>query len=95
MATGNSSAMFFLNPSAFGGAIQASTSGFTWNLTAVYREPATNRKEVIAGVIAETSDGDTLTVIRDKLAAAVKAEGVARDFNVTVVAFFTLGTVSV
>lgn len=95
MATGNSTALFYLNPSTFGGAVQASPSGFTWNLVGVYREPQTNRKEVIAGIVVETADGDGLAAIRDKLAAGVKAEGLARDFNVTSVAFFSLGIVAV
>lgn len=95
MATGNSAALFYLNPSAFMGAVQASPTGFTWNLIGVFREPATNRKDVIAGILAQTADADTLSQIRDKLAAAVKTEGLARDFAVTSVAFFTLSTVPV
>jgi hypothetical protein len=95
MATGPAAAMYVLNPSAFGGAIQPTTTGFAWNLVGVFREPATNRKEVIAGIIVTTLDGDGLLAIRDKLAAGVKAEGLARDFNVVNVAFFQLGTVAV
>jgi hypothetical protein len=95
MATGISTALYYLNPSAFGGAIQATTTGFAWNLVAVFREPATNRKDVIAGVIVTTLDGDALTGIRDKLATGIKAEGLARDFNVVSVAFFPLSTVAV
>lgn len=95
MATGSSSALFYLAPTAFGGSIRPTTTGFTWELVAVFREPATNRKEVINGVKVDTLDGDTLTQIRDKLAAGVKAEGLARDFNVTTVSFFPLSVVTV
>ncbi len=95
MATGNSIGMFYINSSAFGGAIQATPSGFSWNLVGIYREPATNRKEVIAGIIVETLDGDSLVQIRNKLAAAIKAEGTTRDFNVTNVVYFPLEVVAV
>jgi hypothetical protein len=95
MATGNSSALYYLNPSAFGGSIQVSDNGFLWNLVGVYREPQTNRKSVIAGILVETLDGDSLVQVRDKLAAGVKAEGTARDFNVTTVVFAPLSVVAV
>jgi hypothetical protein len=95
MATGNSAALFYLDPGAFGGSVKATTTGFEWTLVGVYREVQTNRKEVIAGITVTTLDADSLTQIRDKLAAAVKAEGTARDFNVTAVVFFPLSTVAV
>ncbi len=84
MATGNSRAFYYLNAAEFGGAVIPNDTGFIWNLVAVFREPATNRKNTVA-LVATTLDADTLPQIMAKLAAAVKAEGLARDYNVTVV----------
>jgi hypothetical protein len=95
MATGNSQAMYYLDGQAFGGAIQPNKDGFTWKLVAIFREAQTDRKTVISEVTVETLDGDSLLQIRDKLAAGIKAEGLARDFNVTTVAFFPLNVIAV
>ena len=95
MATGNSAAFYYLDPGAFGGAVQGTTTGFRWTLVVILRETATNRKEVISGVIAETLDADSLVQISGKLAAAVKAEGLARDFNVTNVVAYPLSLTAV
>ena len=95
MATGSSIAFYYLNQSAIGGAVRPNVAGFTWDLITVFREPATNRKEVISEVKVTTLDSDTLVQIRDKLAAGVKAEGLARDFNVGTVVFFPLSVLAV
>lgn len=84
MATGNSRAFWYLNPAEFGGACIPNDTGFTWNIIAVFREPATNRKNAVP-MQAETLDADGLPTIMAKIAAAVKAEGLVRDYNVTVV----------
>lgn len=88
-------ALFYEDQGTFGGAIQANPTGFTWSLVGVFRDPGTGRKEVITGIPAQTLDADTLTQIRDKLAAAVKAEGAKRGFDVTTVVFFPLNTLAV
>lgn len=95
MPTGNSHAFYYLDPGAMGGPIQPNKDGFTWKLVAVFREVETDRKAVISDVTATTLDADLLVDIRDKLAAAVKAEGAARDYNVTAVAFFPLSVLAV
>jgi hypothetical protein len=95
MATGNTQAMYYLDSQAFGGAIQPNKDGFTWKLVAIFREVQTDRKAVVSEVTVDTLDGDTLLQIRDKLAAAVKADGLNRDFNVTTVAFFPLNVMAV
>lgn len=95
MPTGNSTAFYYGDQQAFGGAIQPNDTGFTWNLVAVFREPATGRKNTVTGITAQTLDGDTLLQIGQKLGAAVKAEGLARDYSVTVVAFHPINTMAV
>jgi hypothetical protein len=78
-----------------GGAVRSTSTGFTWVMTAVFREPSTNLKEVITEVGIDTLDADTLAQIRDKLAQGVKAEGGRRGFSVTKVLLPTFEVVSV
>src|ERR1051326_5114081 len=91
----NSAALFSLNGSGFGGACIPNPTGFTWNVVGVFREPATNRKDVIGDILADSLDTDSLATIRDKIAAAVKAKGLEYGYTVTTVTFFTMATIAV
>lgn len=84
------SAFFYIDSAGPGGGIQPTDSGFLWSMNAAFREPADGRKQVVTGIQAETLDNDNLVQIRDKLAAAIKAEGAARKFTVTTVAFYPI-----
>jgi hypothetical protein len=95
MATGNSNAFYYLDTAAFGGGVSPVEGGFLWNLVAVYRERQTNRKNTVTGITAMTLDDDGIPQIHAKLAAAVKDEGVKRDFAVTAVAFNPITVMSV
>lgn len=74
-------AFAYLDPVALGGALQPTTNGWKWTLTAAFREGTT--KDVVAGITAETLDSDNLVQVGAKLGAAVKAVGAANGFNVT------------
>lgn len=76
-------ALAYLDPGEFGGALQATSNGFQWAFVVAYRDTGTNAKAVVSGVHALTLDGDTLVQMRDKINAAVKADGAARGFAVT------------
>lgn len=96
MATGNSSAFYYLDQGNIGGAIVPIDGvGFKWMLVGVFRERQTNRKNVISGIEAITLDNDGVVEVRDKLAAAVKAKGLEFDYNVTVVAYYPLNVLPV
>lgn len=88
-------AFFYPDSSILGGAVQPTPTGFTWYMVVVFRDTVTNRKDVISGVSADTLDADTLVQVRDKLAAAAKAEGARRGYTVTTVLFFPLNVLSV
>ena len=88
-------AFFYVDQGGPGGGIQPTDTGFVWTLIAAFREPSDGRKQVVTGIQTETLDADTLIQIRDKLAAAVKAEGTARKFTVTTVAFYPINVLAV
>lgn len=96
MATGNSTAFYYLDQGNIGGAIVPIEGiGFRWTLVGVFRERQTNRKSVVSGIEVITLDTDGVAEVRAKLAAGVKAKGLEFDYNVTVVAGYPLEVTAV
>jgi len=89
------SALAYLDPGEFGGALQATDTGFQWSFVVAYRDTVANTKTVVSGVHAVTLDADTLLQIRDKINAAIKADGTARGFAVTSVMLPSFAVVNV
>ena len=93
--TGNSQALFYLDTSAFGGAVQGNSNGFTWHVVGVFREPTTGRRDVIGDITTDVLDSDNLVNIRDKIISSIKAKGLEYGYNITNVIFFPLTSMSV
>lgn len=87
-------AFYDLDNSQLAGAIIPETGGWVWNITADYSDGSGNKLSGIP-VVVHTLDGDSLATINTKLAAGVKAAGVARGITVTQVAAHTIGITAV